>query len=142
MWFILLKVKTLARSKLIFIISHTVKVQATNVCGQNSDWTSTSIWIEDCYGKASDGDDMFILHPNPANDYVTVSLNKDISKESNTAEYGFTVAVFNQYGAQVILEETKGDSIRISTGQLPNGSYVFKITYQGKVYSYEVIVQH
>ena len=85
---------------------------------------------------------MFILHPNPANDYVTVSLNKDIAEESDIDEHGFRATLFNQYGAQVISEETKGDSIRISTGQLPNGSYVFKITYQGKFYSYEVIVQH
>jgi hypothetical protein len=121
---------------------YTLKVQATNVCGQNSDWTSTSIWIEDCYGKASEGNDIFILHPNPANDYVTVSLNKDKLSESDIVEHGFTVTVFNQYGAQVISEETKGDSIRINTGQLPNGSYIFRITYQGKIYSYEVIVQH
>lgn len=121
---------------------YTLQVRAKNVCGQYSNWKSSSIWIEDCYWKTSSEDDMFLIHPNPANDFVTVSLNKDIAKESEITEQGFTVHVFNQYGNLIISKETKGDSIRISIGHLPNGSYVFRIAYQGKLYSYEVIVQH
>lgn len=121
---------------------HTLQVRSKNVCGQYSDWKSSSIWIEDCYWRGESGDNMFILHPNPANYYVTVSLNKDLAKESEITNQGFTVNVFNQYGNLVISEETKGDVIRITTNHLPNGSYVFRIAYQGKFYSYEVIVQH
>ena len=60
-----------------------------NVCGQHSEWkTETGFWIYDCGRAPITEDGTFILHPNPANDYVTVSLIKDISEESDIAEHG------------------------------------------------------
>ncbi len=121
---------------------YVLRVRAKNECGDYSDWRTTSIWIDDCGRAPLMEDNTFLIYPNPANDYVTVSLNKDFAKESEITEQGFIVYVFNQYGNLVISEETKGDFIRLNIGNLPNGSYVFRILYQGEFYSYEVIVQH
>ena len=121
---------------------YVLRVRAKNECGDYSDWRTTSIWIDDCGRAPLMEDNTFLIYPNPANDYVTVSLNEDYAKESEITEQGFIVYVFNQYGNLVISEETKGDFIRLNIGNLPNGSYVFRILYQGEFYSYEVIVQH
>ncbi|MEN8227274.1 MAG: S8 family serine peptidase [Bacteroidota bacterium] len=118
---------------------YTLKVRAKNECGQYSDWNSSSIWKEDCYWQAESGEDMFIVYPNPANDYVTVSMNKDMADESEKTNQRFTVHVFNQYGNLVISEETKGDLIRINTDHLPNGSYIFRIALKERLM---VIILH
>lgn len=121
---------------------YTLKVRVLNVCGQYSDWKSTLIHIEDCDRGASLGDDTFILHPNPANDIVTVSLNKEQAGKFEDAFQGFEVSVYDQLGNLLISEKTEGVSIEINIGHLNNGTYIFRILYHGEIYSYELVVQH
>ena len=120
---------------------YTLQVRAKNVCGQWGSYKSKSIWIDACGGPQKVQGSIFNIHPNPTNDFINVSLSVDKLIMDVDSE-GFVVNVYNQIGNLVISEKTNGTSVGINTSRLQNGTYVFKIAYQGNIYSYEIIVQH
>jgi len=119
---------------------YTLQVRAKNICDQWGDWKSRSIWIDNCGAKASS--DLFIIKPNPAKDFVEVTLNMESKSYDELQSGGFTVDIYNQANVLLKQEKTEGSSIQIYVGDLINGVYVYRILYNKEIYPYEVIVQH
>lgn len=119
-----------------------LRVRVKNACGEYSTWKTTNIWIDECGKSSMMMDNTFTLHPNPANEYVTVSLNEDNLRSLEEIKQGFTVSVYNQFGGLVLSEISSGNSITIDVSHLINGTYIFKIEYDKTIYTYEIIIQH
>ena len=102
-----------------------LRVRAKNACGEYGDWKTTNIWIDECGSKMMD--ELFTIHPNPANDFVTISLNEEKLGSTEEIKQGFIVSVYNQKGSLVLNKTSSGNSLTLSVGHLLMGAYIFNI---------------
>jgi len=91
-----------------------LEVRAKNVCGQYSDWKSSSIWKEECFGRSASGVERFVVHPNPANDLITIQTNQH-------GRYAYMITHVN--GQLVQNGAFTGSSLQVDLSTLQEGIY-------------------
>lgn len=104
-------------------------VEVTNSCGSKEE--RLVVWVN-CF-------DFFLL-PNPANDNVEIKLDDSKIDFNTVEEYEIKI-----YSSQQILHhslKSKKMSNTINTSQLKNGTYFIQITYKGKPYTKQLVIQH
>jgi subtilisin family serine protease len=112
----------------------------TNTCGTG---TMITTYI-DIYDP-----DYFLLSPNPASDYVTITVKKSLVNISKTNEIGldnedvtYSVIIIDLYGSIFHTSTESGNSFTIPLNNLKNGTYILKITNNKTASSLRLIVNH
>lgn len=106
--------------------------EVTNTCGSAED--RLVVWI-DCWG--------FRMSPNPAGDYVELTIEKDETKLSES-KYpdSYEVRIYNSTKVLVYQKTTKEPSLRINTQNLVNGTYYVNVTLGENTKVKQLIVNH
>ena len=103
--------------------------EVTNTCGSTEN--RLVVWI-DCFS--------FKMFPNPADDYVEISLDESKVDLSNIKEY--EVRIYNIQQILASQAKTKESSIRINTSQLISGTYSVHLIYNGKTYIQQLVINN
>jgi len=118
-----------------------VIARSQNICGLG-DYSLTNISISD-YSEGS------ILYPNPADDYVTVSIEKLGSKifaEQNitTGEesISYYVQVFDLNGVLFYKKKVTTSIFTLSTKILKDGHYIIKVSDDKSAFNLQLLVKH
>ena len=101
----------------------------TNTCGTNHG--SLQVWV-DCWG--------FFMSPNPANEYVEITIDDTKTDISKLDEYN--INIINVQNIAVSQLRTAQPSIRVSTKDLLPGMYVVQLIYKEKSYTKQLIISH
>lgn len=110
-----------------------VIARATNTCGQTY-WVYKNVEIMDCY--------YFSMYPNPASDYVTLTLTvSDTDTDFEMPSY-FKVQIIDNAGMTYYSAIKSGDSFTIPVNNLKNGNYLVSITFGNKIENLPLIVKH
>ncbi len=77
------------------------------------------------------------IYPNPANQYLTVSIENHSPHNSNTQ-----IEIINLYGQRVLHETLLQVKTTLDTSQIPAGSYIYRLTDGGKLFATGKIIIH
>jgi Zn-dependent metalloprotease len=102
----------------------------TNTCGTN--YGSLQVLVGSCFD--------FLLFPNPANDYVEITIDGTKMDISKLGEYD--INIINVQNVAVSQLRTAQPSIRVSTKDLLPGIYVVQLIYKGKSYAKQLVISH
>ena len=107
-----------------------------NVCGFNG----TYFTIEVVASKSSDdmGEISFKLDPNPAKEYVDITLSLPVEDKDGE---NYQVDFVNTYSRVVKQVKLSGTSNRVNIQDLTQGYYVVILRYNGEIYSNKLIVE-
>jgi hypothetical protein len=115
-----------------------VRVNATTCCsgcGGNmlilSDYVGT-YW--NCGGY------YFSMSPNPADDYVEITIEEE--NDTNQVSEEYDVKIFNNMNALIYNTQTNESQLRIDTKQLPSGVYYVHFTVAKDTKVLQLIVTH
>jgi hypothetical protein len=109
--------------------NHGIYCDVTNSCGTGYGGLMV---IVDCYG--------FKISPNPADDYVEISLDENKIDLNNINEY--EIRIYNNQQILVNQTKTTKPSVKINTSKLPDGLYIINLLYNDKTSSEQVIIEH
>jgi uncharacterized ubiquitin-like protein YukD len=101
----------------------------TNSCGTGY---GSLMVIVDCYG--------FKISPNPADDYIEISLDENKIDLNNINEY--EIRIYNNQQILVNQTKTTKPSIILNTINFPDGLYIVNLMYEGKTYSVQLVIEH
>ena len=115
-----------------------VVARAYNTCGY-SDYEFTNIEIYDSKR-------MFVLSPNPASEFVTISLAKSVSSDLNEAEIklstiDYSIQIVDLYGNLHFSGTRSGDSFTIPVNNLKNGNYFVHINDGKEKFNLKLIIK-
>jgi hypothetical protein len=115
-----------------------VIARATNICGPTS-WVTTYdeigfIEIMDCY--------YFSMYPNPASDYVTLTLTVPDTDTDFEIPSDFKIQIIDNAGMTYYSAIKSGDSFTIPVNNLKNGNYLVSITFDNKIENLPLIIKH
>lgn len=114
---------------------HQLQVQAVTADGVTDLWeNSIDYWGLCGYFMA--------LSPNPASDYVEVSISTESTETSQSLNDTYTVRVLNIYGFQVYHSKKKGGKFNIPVSNLKEGIYVVEASNGKKVARKQLIVKN
>lgn len=82
------------------------------------------------------------LSPNPASDYVEVSISTESTKTSQALNDTYTVRVLNIYGFQVYHSKKAGSKFNIPVSNLKEGIYIVEVSNGKKVARKQLIVKN
>ena len=86
---------------------------------------------------------MFLMIPNPADDYVEISIDQNkVTATELAANGGFQVSIFDSFGTLKTIKSTSNTSLKLDTSKLPDGIYIVSIEYNGKNYPKELVLKH
>jgi len=114
-----------------------VIARATNTCGPTN-WVTTYdeigfIEIMDCY--------YFSMYPNPASDYVTITLTVPDSDKDFEIPSDFRVQIIDNAGITYYSANKSGDSFTIPVNNLKDGNYLVRITFGKKIENLPLIIK-
>jgi hypothetical protein len=101
----------------------------TNACGTN--YGSLMVYVS-CYG--------FKISPNPADEYVEISLDDNKIDLNNINEY--EIKIYNDQQILVYQIKTTQPSININTIKFQDGLYIVNLIYEGKMSSMKFVIEH
>lgn len=106
---------------------HNLQVQAVTPYGVTDIWSNSSDYWGLCSGY------YMSLSPNPASDYVEVSITQESTKVStasinNTVNNTYTVRVLNSYGTQVYNSLKSSNKFNIPISNLNEGIYIVEVS--------------
>ncbi|GAJ12601.1 unnamed protein product, partial [marine sediment metagenome] len=108
-----------------------VITRAENTCGMtNYAWTGISI----------SGNKSYSLFPNPADDYVEISIEESKMVENNINEY--EVRIYNGMKIMVSQIKTRKPTLRINTRQFVSGVYFVHFIFNGKLQVEQLVISH
>jgi hypothetical protein len=110
-----------------------VIARATNTCG-NTYWVYKNVAIMDCY--------YFSMYPNPASDYVTLTLTVPDTDTDFKIPSDYKVQIIDNAGMTYYSAIKSGDSFTIPVSHLKDGNYFVLITYGNKIESLPLIIKH
>ncbi len=82
----------------------------------------------------------FMMSPNPADDYLEISLDENKADISNVTEY--EVKIYNIQQFLIYHTKTREPSIRINTSKYIPGTYYVQLIHNGKTYSQQIVISH
>jgi len=103
--------------------------EVTNTCGSAEN--RFVVWIE-CRG--------FKMYPNPADDYVEISIEESKIAENNIDEY--EVRIYNGMNIMVSQIKTRKPTLRINTRQFVSGVYFVHFIFNGKLQVEQLVISH
>lgn len=77
------------------------------------------------------------VYPNPADEVMTIASNKPLSMDMSIVLYDLTGKEIRQ----MVLSKGKG-KVNVSTGSLPNGLYMLRLSTDNGRYYHKIIVRH
>ncbi len=77
----------------------------------------------------------FVIYPNPAKDYLQVSLPGTINGQ-------YQVELFDITGRLLLSKESANNTEEINTSALQDGTYLLKLSYNGNVKTQKLLVAH
>jgi hypothetical protein len=77
----------------------------------------------------------FVLYPNPANNYIQVSLPGNINGKNG-------IELFDATGRRIWFKQMLNNTEDIHTSGLPNGTYMLKLNHNGEVKTQKVLIVH
>ncbi len=101
-----------------------VIARATNACGATN-WVYKNVSITDCY--------RYSMYPNPASEYVTITLTVDESVKKEEVPSNILVRITDNSGITYYSGTKGGDSFTLPVSNLKDGSYIVSIIYDGKI---------
>jgi len=101
----------------------------TNACGTG--YGRLVVYIS-CWG--------FKMSPNPADDYVEISIEESKLVENNIDEY--EVRIYNGMNIMVSQIKTRKPTLRINTRQFINGVYFVYFIFNGKLQVKQLVISH
>lgn len=115
-----------------------VIARASNVCGSSS-WVSTLysfgyIAMMDCY--------YFSMYPNPASDYITITLTVPETVQNFVKPADYTVQIIDNSGITCYSATRVEDSFTIPVISYKDGTYLVVIKYGDKIETLPLIVKH
>jgi hypothetical protein len=84
-------------------------------------------------GKTTD--QSFIIYPNPAKDYLQVSL-------TGTLNGKYRMEMFDVTGRRLLSKESYNNTEEINTSSLQDGTYLLKLSYNGDAKTQKILVVH
>ena len=106
-----------------------VSEETANGCPGSS--STFPVTIDDCTGIGDNVAASMNIHPNPANEFVTVRSGSTLR----------TIALFSLTGELVVNQEVSGNEYRLNTASLPAGLYLIKIDTENGVVSKRLIIE-
>jgi len=82
----------------------------------------------------------YSLSPNPADDYVEISIDESKMAENNIDEY--EVRIYNGMNIMVSQIKTRKPTLRINTRQFINGVYFVHFIFNGKLQVKQLVISH
>ncbi|OGS40252.1 MAG: hypothetical protein A3K77_03805 [Euryarchaeota archaeon RBG_13_31_8] len=107
--------------------SAVIYCDVTNDCG--TDYGSLAVYV-DCFG--------FKMSPNPADDYLEISLDENKVDLSNITE--FEVKIYNIQEFLIYQTKIQESSFIINTSKFIPGTYSVQLIYNGKSYSQQLVI--
>ena len=104
-------------------------LEAKNDCGSSEE--RLEVWV-DCFD--------FKLSPNPASDFVKIEI--DALKQQAGESMNYEITIFDNLHRQIKKIISRDVLSIIDTGSFLNGIYYVQITYNGKKYTKQLIIQH
>lgn len=104
-------------------------LEAKNDCGSSEE--RLEVWV-DCFD--------FKLSPNPASDFVKIEI--DALKQQAGESMNYEITIFDNLQRQIKKIISRDVLSIIDTGSFLNGIYYVQITYNGKKYTKQLIIQH
>lgn len=104
-------------------IEFTISSTYSNACGS----VSTCTYFTNLDALTS-------LFPNPSDDQLTLNLANDGVLKN--------VSLYNSNQERILTKETREKKIIIETRPFPNGSYILRVSMNGKVAAYNVRIKH
>jgi hypothetical protein len=89
------------------------------------------VWI-DCW--------RFKMSPNPADDYVEISIDESKLAENKIDEY--EVRIYNSMNIMLSQINTRKPTLRINTRQFINGVYYVNFIFNGKLQVEQLVISH
>ena len=77
----------------------------------------------------------FVIFPNPANNYITISTPYNIPGKTK-------IILYDVIGKQLTASILTGSIEKINTADLPNGAYLLKIVNNGTIATQKVLIMH
>jgi len=116
-----------------------VVTRAYNTCGY-SDYKFSNIEI-------FSGEKMFVISPNPASEFVTISLSTSASSDLKAVELrdtnvNYSIQIYDLFGNLHFSGTRSGDSFTIPVGNLKNGNYFVHINDGKEKFNLKLIVKH
>ncbi|NLA49547.1 MAG: T9SS type A sorting domain-containing protein [Bacteroidales bacterium] len=105
--------------------------RASNACGATN-WVFNNVTIENCY--------YFSMYPNPASDYVTITLTVPEEDEGFRMPSEFRLQIMDNRGLSHYSTTRPGDMFTLPVSHLRNGTYYVIITYGDKVESLPLVI--
>jgi subtilisin family serine protease len=90
------------------------------------------------------GQDLFTIFPNPSSSYVDIDLNKEIQMDGLNLKQDrvYDLSVINTSGVVKFATKLNGLPYRLNTATLQDGTYIVKISYEGKTWSSRLMIKH
>ena len=110
----------------------TVRVSITNPCGA-SDYSGITVYPGYCGGY-------FRVFPNPADDYVEISIDESKLAENKIDEY--EVRIYNSMNIMVSQTRTRKPTLRINIRQFINGIYTVHFITGDKLQVEQLVISH
>ena len=115
-----------------------VLARATNACGATN-WAFTTgeyeyIAIMDCY--------YFSMYPNPASDYLTITLNVPDTDKDIEIPSDLRIQIIDNAGIICYSVNKSGDSFTIPLNNLKDGNYIVSITFGNNIENLPLIIKH
>lgn len=113
----------------------TVQVEITNVCG-----TAGPSGITVYPGYCGGGGGYYSMSPNPADDYVEISIDESKLVENKIDDY--EVRIYNGMNIMVSQIRTRKPTLRINTRQFVNGIYTVHFIIGDKLQVEQLVISH
>lgn len=85
--------------------------------------------------RTKTNDQSFVIYPNPARDYLQVSLAGALNGK-------YRMELFDVTGRRLLSRETGNNTEEINTSSLQDGTYLLKLAYNGDVRTQKILVVH
>ena len=111
------------------------KIRGHNSCGASL-WSEQEVELVDCTLMKTNGN--FVLHPNPARNFVTVELQDDRTTNASSVPTAYEIQLWS---ATSLLRKftTDQDTYQLSVSDLPRGIYFVRVIRDGKTHTQKLI---
>jgi hypothetical protein len=123
-----------------------IGIRAVNGCGA-SDWYYETFYNWDYYSY------YFSIFPNPANEYVELSVEPGSEVQDKTAKIRiekakgqdglgeYTIEIWSERGGRLKTFTSKENHLQLSTSDLPQGKYFVHLIVGGKTYKQQLLIE-
>ncbi len=121
-----------------YLSSVAITVTSTNSCGTCGN--SAFYLTKKTYGCSKSLS--FTLYPNPASDYLTITvIDEELSEDTNNP-VTYTVNIYSSQSILLLTMKRTGKTFNIQLSNLKDGTYIVEVTDGKNTYTNQLIVKH